>query len=211
LVINGNLSFYTNGNIAIGNALVMALAYWATGDPEYETYYNSALAFAIEPPQSEWPGFGLVYTKMPTRSDGSDGAGYFAESGGSTRGFDADYTQLQLDQLVRLYLVTSSPAILRLVNLELNQEWPRVDIRNWTLDTSGGSRHPQPGRFVPFTTPALAMLALDGGRQDLAGYLHAQLQAVRKSYGTFVTNWSPGGLYGFGGEAASLVLMGESG
>jgi hypothetical protein len=211
LVANGNLSYYTNGNIAVGNALVMALAYWATGDTKYKDDYDTALAFALDPPESEWQGFGFVYTKAPTQPDGSDGAGYFAESSGTTPGFDPDYTQLQLDQLVRLYLVTASPEILRLVNLEFNQEWPRVDTGHWTLDTSGGSRHAQTDRFVPFTTPALAMLAVLGGRHDLVGSLDSQVQAIETSYGSFVTNWSPGGLYGFGVEAASLVLMGEPG
>ena len=143
LVNNGNLTWYTNGNVVVGNALVMALAYWATGNPVYETDYQQALSFAISPPQNRWPGFGLIYTKIPTLPDGSDGAAYFAESGGGAPGFDADYTQVQLDQLTRLYLVTSSPQVLRLVNLLMNQEWPLVDTGNLELNTSGGTRHPQ--------------------------------------------------------------------
>jgi hypothetical protein len=207
LIANGNLSWYTNGNITIGNALVMALAYWATDNPYYQDAYNTALAFAIDPPQSRWPGFGFIYTTVPTLPDGSDGAGYFAESGGGAPGFDADYTELQLDQLVRLYLVTRSATVLRFINLEVNQEWPRVNTSTWMLDTSGGTRHPQPDRSVPFSTPAIPLLALYGGRNDLLGYVQSQVEATEQSYATFVSNWSPGGLYGFGIEAASLVLM----
>ncbi len=211
LVYNGNLRYYTNGNIAVGNALVMALAYWATDDPIYEGDYTQAVSFAIAPPQTgQSAGFGFVTTKVPTQADGSDGAGYFAESGGGTPGFDANYTELQLDQLVRLYLVTKSAAVLRLINMEFNQEWPSVNATTWELDTSGGTRHPQPDRYVPYVTPALELLALYGGRNDLAGYVQSHLQEMRNYYAGYTTNWSPGGVYGFGVEAASLVLMADS-
>jgi hypothetical protein len=210
LLANGNLSFYTNGNINVGNALVMALAYWATGDAPFERDYQKALAFAESPPQAKWPGFGFVYTKMPTQADGSDGSGYFAESGGGAPGFDADYTELQLDQLVRLYLVTDSAAILRLINLEFNQEWPLVNTSDWMLNTSGGTRHPQANRTVPYSTPALAFLALYGGRTDLLTDVQSQVAATEQYDEPFVTNWNPGGVYGFGVEVASLVLMAES-
>jgi hypothetical protein len=208
LVANGNLSFYTNGNIAIGNSLVMATAYWASGDPKYQSDYNAALSFAIAPPQSRWPGAGLVYTTVPTLSSGVDGAAYFAESGGGAPGFDADYTQLQLDQLARLYILTSSPTVLRLIELLFNQESPRVNQSTWSLDTSGGTRHPQGGRSVPFTTPALAILGLYGGRGDLAGLIHIHTVSIERSFASYTTYWSPGAQYGFGAEAASLVLIG---
>jgi hypothetical protein len=208
LVANGNLSWYTNGNIAIGSALVMALAYWASGDPKYQQVYAEALSFAISPPQSRWPGFGLIYTKVPNEASGADGAGYFAESGGAAPGFDADYTQLQLDQLCRLYLVTKSAEVLRLVELLFNQEWPLVNPTTWTLNTSGGTRHPQQGRFTGFTTPALVLLALDGGRTDLTQYVDKQSAFIDQGYAGAVTYWSAGAYYGFGVEAATLVLLG---
>jgi hypothetical protein len=211
LVANGNLHYYTNGNIAVGNALVMALAYWASGNPTYETDYQTALSFAIAPPQTgQSIGFGFVTTKTPTQADGSDGAGYFAESGGGTPGFDANYTELQLDQLTKLYLVAPSTEVLRLINMEVNQEMPLVNTSTWELNTSGGTRHPQPDRYVPFVTPALILLADYGGRTDLQQYVQSQLAEIQSYYAIYTTNWSSGGVEGFGIEAASLVLMAES-
>ena len=211
LVANGNLTYYTNGNICIGNALVMAEAFWATGNPMYETYYQQALSFAEHPTLPRWAGFGLQITRAPTQPNGSDGAGYFAESGGGAPGFDANYTLLQLDQLTRLYLVTGSPDILRLMNLEINQLMPLVDTSTWELDTSGGTRHPQPDRYVPFSTPALAVLALYGGRTDLLGYVSSQLATSEADYKAYITIWNPGGVEGFGIELASWVLMSRLG
>jgi hypothetical protein len=208
LVKNGNLTWYTNGNIVIGNALVMALAYWATANPVYETYYQQALSFAISPPQYRWPGFGLIYTKMPSLPDGSDGAAYFAEAGGGTPGFDADYTQLQLDQLTRLYLVTSSPQVLRLVNLVVNQEWPLVDTATFLLNESGGTRHPQPDRYIPFTSAGLALSASAGGQSYLTPYLQRQAALVESTFYGYTTYWNPGGQNDFGLQAATFVLLG---
>ena len=210
LVNNGNLTWYTNGNVVVGNALVMALAYWATGNPVFETDYQQALSFAISPPQDRWPGFGLIYTKIPTLPDGSDGAAYFAESGGGPPGFDADYTQVQLDQLTRLYLVTSSPQVLRLVNLLMNQEWPLVDTGNLELNTSGGTRHPQADRYIPFTSPGMALSASAGDQSYLTPYLQRQAALVESVYSGLTTSWDSGGQYGFGLEAATFVLLGLS-
>ena len=210
LVNNGNLTWYTNGNIVVGNALVMALAYWATANPIYETYFQQELAFAIAPPQNRWPGFGLIYTKVPSLPDGSDGAAYLAESGGGAPGFDADYTQLQLDQLTRLYLVTRSPQVLRLVNLLVNQEWSLVDTSTLELNTSGGTRHPQPNRWIPLTTPALALSASAGEQSYLTPFLQQQAGLIESVYSGLTNHWNAGGQYDFGLQAATLVLLGLS-
>ena len=210
LVNNGNLTWYTNGNVVIGNALVMALAYWATGNSVYDSYYQQELSFAVSPPQNRWPGFGLIYTKVPTLPDGSDGSAYFAESGGGAPGFDADYSQIQLDQLTRLYLVTNSPQVLRLVNLEVNQEWPLVNTTNFELNTSGGTRHPQADRFIPFNSPGVPLAASAGGESYLVPYLQRQAAAVESVYSGLTTYWDSGGQYGFGLEAATFVLLGLS-
>ncbi len=210
LASNGNLTWYTNGNIVIGNALAMALAFSASGNPVYETYFQQELTFAVAPPQNRWPGFGLIYTRTPSLPDGSDGAGYFAESGGGAPGYDADYTQVQVDQLTRLYLVTNSPTVLRLVNLLVNQEWGQVDTATLELNTSGGTRHPQPNRSIPLTTPALALSASAGGQSYLTPFLQQQTGLIEAAYSNVVTYWSSGGQYGFGLQAATLVLLGLS-
>ena len=208
LIASGNLTWYTNGNIVIGNALAMELAYCASGESQYQTDYEAALSFAIAPPQSRWPGFGLIYTTVPTQANGSDGAAYFAESGGGAPGFDADYTQLQLDQLCRLYLVTDSPEILRLIQLLFNQEWPLVNTSNWTLNASGGTRHPQSDFYVGFTTPALELLAVFGGRTDLSGYVASQSSPSRNSSRVPQPIGVPAPSMDTVDEAATLVLLG---
>jgi hypothetical protein len=111
LVANGNLAWYTNGNIAIGNALVMALAWKLTGSGYWAGMYEKAIDFAVDPgaTSSKWDGLGLVVTRHATDPNWTDGTGYFTEAGASGKaGFDPDYTQVQLNQMSRLYIVTGS-------------------------------------------------------------------------------------------------------
>src|SRR5205085_5024222 len=87
-------------------------------------------------------------TAAPARSDGSDGAAYLTESGASGPGYDPEYTMLQADVATRLFWANGDPRALRLMNLFMNQIRPRIDTTAWTIDTSGGSRHPQADRTV---------------------------------------------------------------
>jgi len=182
--------------------------YWATGNPAYETDYQQGLSFAVSPPQNRWPGFGLIYSKVPSLPNGSDGAAYFAESGGGAPGFDADYTQMQLDQLTRLYLVTRSPQVLRLVNLVVNQLWPLVNTTNFEFNTSGGTRHAQANRYIPFTSPGPALSASAGGQTYLMPFLQRETAEVESAFSALTSYWNPGGEYDFGLEAATFVLLG---
>jgi hypothetical protein len=117
LIRNGNLSWYTNGNIVLGNAEVMALTFQVTGDPRFRAAYEHAFNFAVDPAGARWKGFGLHLTRAPTRVDGSDGAGYLTErADGGTPGFDPEYTELQLDIASRLYLLTRDAKALRLAH-----------------------------------------------------------------------------------------------
>ena len=127
LIANGNLAWYTNGNIVLGNAEIMALAYRVTGQARYRSAYLRAFEFAIAPPQDRWPGYGLHLTKAPTRADGADGAGYLAEasSPGAEPGFDPEYTQLQLDIASRIHLLMRDERSLRLTNELTNALLPR--------------------------------------------------------------------------------------
>src|SRR5438445_1527607 len=206
LIRNKNLSFYTNGNIVLGNALTMALAYRLTGNPTYQAAYEQALAFAITPDQVRWPGRGLVYTAIPTRSDGSDGAAYLTEAGASGAGYDPEYTMLQADVVTRLFWATGDPRALRLRNLFMNQLRPRIDTTAWTLDTSGGTRHPDLGRTVSFNSPVLAVLAWQGGREDLAPLVSSQIAMIDHNFRYALTNPSTGMYFNLGSEPTSLVL-----
>ena len=180
LVRNKNLSWYTNGNIVLANAAAMAFAYQLTNNVTYKQDYETALQFATNPPQQRWPGYGLRYTKVPIRADGADGAAFLTEAG-TKPGYDPEYTMMQVDALGRIYLLNGDPRILRLMNLETNQLMSRVRKRDWTLDTSGGTRHPQLGRRVSFDTSALTILARHG-RADLAPLVPPQTAAMVTDY-----------------------------
>ena len=181
LIHNGNLRWYTNGNINLGNAELLYLAWRATGNPTLERAYNQAWNFALHPPRDKWPGRGLVLVRAPRRADGSDGKGYLTETGAGGTGFDAEYTSLQLDIACRLYLLSGSRQALRLANLEVNMLLPRI-TSDWLLNTSDGTRHTEPNRKVSLITSAFAVLGLAGGRADLARSALPQLGAIASAY-----------------------------
>lgn len=159
LVANGNLSWYTNGNVCIGNAAAMWFAYAVTGDSKHLQRYQQALTFA-KTPGSRWPGCGLVFSKKPKKSDWSDGAGYLTESGSGAppagEGLDWDYLQVQVDYCAQLYAFNRDPKILQLLNVFLNQMWSRVNTTTWMYDATGGTRHSQ---VQPLLTAAPARIA----------------------------------------------------
>ncbi len=169
----------------------MALAERLTGDPRYGAAYEQALAFALTPDQQFWPGYGLVSTATPNRPDGRDGAGYLTENGGSGPGYDAELTSAQADVATQLFLVNGDP---------------RIDTTAWTLDTSGGTRHPQPGRSVGFNSPVLAVLAWQGGRGDLAPLVSSQIAMIDHNFRGALTYTNAGMYYNLGTEPTTLLL-----
>ncbi len=164
LIDSGDTTWYANGNINLGYTEFLYLVWQATGNTTYEQAYSASWNFTMGPPQNRFPGSGLVITQQPTQADGSDGMAYLTESGAGGNGFDADYTQTQLDTACRLYLLSGDPRALRLANMLLNTLMPRVNTSTWMLDTSGGTRHTEQGREDGFMTSAFAVLGLDGGR-----------------------------------------------
>jgi hypothetical protein len=182
-VVNGGFStWYANGNLNLGDVELLYLAWRATGESRFQTAYETAWSFVLQPPQDRFPGDGLHIVKEPSSPDGSDGAGYLAENGPGGVGFDAEYSELQLDVACRLYLLSGDPRALRLANLLVNMLLPRVGA-DWLLDTSGGTRHTEPNRKVPFLTSALAVLGWRAGRGDLAGLVTSHLAATTTQYG----------------------------
>jgi hypothetical protein len=205
LVHNGNLTWYTNGNINLGNAELFYLAWRATGNPLYNALFNQAWNFALNPPQSQWPGRGLRFVTSPKRSDWSDGAGYLTETGAGGTGFDPEYTSLQLDVAARLYLLSGDQRALRLANVLVNMLLPHVTSSFW-LDTSGGTRHTETSRYVPLLTSAFAVLGLDGGRADL---LHDIAPALAEEQSTILAPWNAfGEVYrrGLGTDVSVIAL-----
>jgi hypothetical protein len=182
LIHNGNLNWYTNGNINLGNAELFYLVWKATGNPVFDAAFEQAWSFALNPTRPQWSGYGLVIVKAPQRGDGSDGAGYLTESGGGGTGFDTEYTELQLDVVSRLYLLSGDPRVLRVANLLVNVLQPRIRP-GWMLNTSEGTRHTEPTREVPLITSAFAVLGLHGGRKDLVRFIAPQFAALEATYG----------------------------
>ncbi len=205
LVANGNLQWYTNGNINLGNATVMAGAYALTHLQRYADYTATALDFALSPPQDRWPGLGFVYTTVPTKPDGSDGAGYFTETGLGGTGYDPDYTQIQADFAARLYQFTGDQRSMRIVNMLVNQLLLRTSTANWHLDTSGGTRHTGiDWRFM--ITPALAVAAWQGNRAALQPLALSQLSAVETNYAATFQYDGPNAWAGLASQPAVELL-----
>jgi hypothetical protein len=205
LVKNKNLSWYTNGNIVLANALTMALAFKLSGQVKYKTLTAQATQFALAPPQVRWKGQGLKYTKLGTRADGADSAGYLTETG-KTTGFDADYTQVQLDVTTWWFLLTGDRTALRLTNILFNGLRSRINLTNWHLDTSGGTRHPQTNRWIWFNSSALVVLARRAGRTDLAPYVASQSRNVVSSYLFAETRVNNAEAWGFGSQLAPTMM-----
>jgi hypothetical protein len=200
---NGNLAWYTNGNINLGNTTLFYLAWKVSGQKRFLSDYETSFAFMISPP-SRWKGFGLKLDRTPKKRDGSDGKGYLAESAGATPGFDAEYTHLQADVAARLYVVSHDPRALRLLNLLVNKLLDGVDS-DWALSTAGGTRHAEAGRKIPFTTPALAVLVTSGARPDLAPRLARQLGRIEREFRGALT-YSHRNMYrGLGNEVAVIL------
>jgi hypothetical protein len=178
LINTGNTTWYVNGNVNLRQTEVMWLAWVATQQPRFLTAYDAEWSFTVSPSQSRWPGFGLQITKAPSRADGSDGAGYLAESGGGAPGFDPSYTDAQLDTATDLYVLTHDPKYLRLMNLLFNQLRPLIDS-TWTLDAQNGTRRSD---LQPFLDPAPSVLVDSGDRPDLASGLGSQMARLQQEY-----------------------------
>jgi hypothetical protein len=202
IVSSKNLTWYTNGNVNLRNAAVMWLAWKITGDAAYQADYENEWSFTLSPPQTRWPGFGLQLTRAPTKADGSDGAGYLAESGGGTPGFDPEYTMTQLDGATSMWVLSHDPRWLRLMNLFFNQLRPRLD-GSFTLDATGGTRFS--GR-IPFYSGGLAVLYDSGDRPDLAPLVAGDLVRLEAEY-TNTGNYTSQNFYrGLSGWLSMIVL-----
>jgi hypothetical protein len=181
LINAGHVNWYANGNLNLAYAEVLYLAWRVSGQQRFADAYEAEWSFLVSPPAPRWAGYGLILTRAPTRPDGSDGAGYLTEDGGSGPGFDPEYTELQIDTASSLYVLSHDARALRLMNLLVNQELPRVDA-SFTLDATNGSRH---SLRTAFMTSGLAVL-VNHGRADLAPLLPVQTARIDSEYQTFM-------------------------
>ena len=181
LMVSGNTASYINGNINLAETELLWLTWQATGNPTYETDYNNSWTFIMNPSQTKFPGAGWVTVQAPTQADGSDGQGYFAETGAGGTGWDPYYATLQLDVAARLYLLSGDPRALRVANMIMNLESPLVDTSNWMINTSNGTRHTGTNTSELITS-AYAVLGFEGGRNDLVADILPQIEQEEQWY-----------------------------
>lgn len=188
LISAGHVVWYANGNINCGYTLVLYLAARITGLSRFRDAYRASLLFTQYPKAPKWQAEGLMVsdTAMP--------AGYFTENSG----YDTEYSSVQLDVLARLYVLSGDADVLRLVTLLTNQILPRVDRATWQLDTSGGTRHPQSPRSVPWLSPALTVLS------DSAA--DTQWPAVEATFRVAFNQANPNFYRGLGCQLAVIAL-----
>lgn len=180
---SGAMLYYTNGNIEIGEHAFQRMAYKLTGDYTVGQYAEKAWRVAHNPEveiHPSWAGWGYVYTGTPDPDvapwDASALAatGYFTEQGGGGNGLDWDYTQYNASECALLYLFDREPRLVRLINLQLNTIWPRLNTTTWELNTMGGTRQgfaaPTTPRPITFDTPALIVANELFGRTGLADH-----------------------------------------
>jgi hypothetical protein len=160
---------YINGNYQIP---LCELAYLHSrinkSDGGHEEY-ERCLEFLCYPERTSrrWHGRGLRIDQTPARPDWHDAVGYFSEVEGlklvPTQTFDPEYVQLQLDYMIRLWLLTRDDRIVHFCNALINAILPLTDRGTWRTDGRGGSRRNQ---IVPFWNAGLATLALHDPRPE---------------------------------------------
>jgi hypothetical protein len=181
LWLEPRLEFYINGNDNLSETLAMYLAWRATGNGRFYSDYQRSWQFTIRPPGRRWAAYGLRYIRRPHRPDGADGAGYLTEAGTGRPGFDPHYTIIQSGAATILYALSHQARALRLLNLITNALLTRTKRSTLAIDVTGGSRFSAPSMGY-LESPALAVLALIGGREDLIPLLSTQLTEVDVSF-----------------------------
>lgn len=206
LIRSGDTTWYVNGNINLAFTEVLYLAWRVSRQERFARAYEASWSFLTNPPRPRWAGYGLVVERSPAsrgraRAVASRTAGYLTESSGRGPGFDPEYTQLQLDTAASLFVLSHDPRALRLMNLLMNAELPRVSS-TFILNATGGSRH---SLRTPFLTSALSLL-VRYGRPGLARLLPAQTAQLISSYRTYMVYTNRNFYFGLSRWLAPLLL-----
>ncbi len=176
------LDFYINGNYEIPLCELVYLHAHINGSEGGHEEYERCLDFLCHPDRMSprWRGHGLHIVRDPSEPDWHDAVGYFSEVEEVNRPedgtFDGEYTQLQLDYLIRLWLLNGDDRILKFSNALINAILPLTDETTWQIDTRNGSRR---NNINPFWNAGVAVLALHGGRSDFPiEKMHSQFTAA---------------------------------
>ena len=208
----GGLTAYINGNYAIP---LCELAYlWrhfrATDDAEP---YEHCWRMLVEPGAlaARWSGYGWVTTVPADDEDWLGAKGYFTETPGylgqSPRDtFDTEYSQLQLERLTRLWLLTGDSRALRHLRAIHRLLLDLLEREDWTVSSSQSSRTTGSTRFF---SPASCLLALHSPYSEVTPeFALAQLrQGVVADYRLHRHAPGPYLLRGFGTTLTPLLLM----
>ena len=199
--------WYTNGNFELEESELIFLMGKITGEQKYKDLFETQWKHTLSPDANRWGkyGYGLFYIKEPTKEDGADGAAYLAEAE-QEPGFDKDYGQVQLTMATRLYVMSKDARVLRLMNLLFNALDPKIDRKTWVLDATYGSRH---SLHLPFFSCGLPILALYGGRADLAPAVADQFEKGIKPIHleNAVKNMGNPGIYSSYGTNLAVILQ----
>lgn len=165
------LRHYINGNYQIPLCELAYFRWRFTGAAAATDTYEQCVEFLCEPVRTDpkWRGHGFRLDSPPTRADWHDAIGYFSETprrAAITDGaFDGEYTQLQLDYVIRLWLLTGDARMLRYANALLNALLPLTDMETWRCDFRSGTRRQH---IVPFWNAALATMVLHDPRPEFS-------------------------------------------
>jgi len=211
-----HFNVYINGNYQIP---LCELAYFHglfTGSEAASEAYERCVGFLCTPERTDprWRGWGLRLTQEPTRSDWHDAVGHFSEveerRPDPERTFDGEYTQLQLDHVIRLWLLNGDGRMLHFANALFNAILPYADRTTWQCDFRDGSRRDQ---IVPFFNAGLATLFLHDPRPELTEALvRAQVTTAIDAewrYRTRIADIDNYKLRGYGLTHLSLLIAGS--
>jgi hypothetical protein len=176
------LEHYINGNYQIPLCELAFLHARINGSDGGDDEYERCLEFLCSADKAIPRGQGLQLVLPPDGSDWRRAVGYFSEIEGikgvaSGNSFDGEYTQLQLDYMTRLWLLTRDERILQLSNALINAILPLTDLTTWQADCRAGSRR---NNVVPFWNAGLATLAFHDPRPEFTD------QVVRSQFTTAI-------------------------
>lgn len=212
---NGNFHYFINGNYQV--PLCELAVIWdrlQIADVRPGSQHES-VRLLLDPSSlnRRWSGYGWRWIHRPTTDNWTDAAGYFTETphvDGRLTGpaFDPEYVQLQVDRVVRLWLMSGDERRLRYTNALLNAILPLVDDRTWMLDCRKGSRM---STTVPFFNAGLFAAAVYGGRTDIdTDRVRSQILSCLDVYRKDVRTPDAYRLRGYGSTLLSLLLMSEA-
>ncbi len=211
----GAFDAYINGNYAIPLCELVYL--WrhigATSD---DALYEHCWRMLVQPGAlaPRWAGYGWVATSLAADDGWLDAEGYFTETPGYVGPsphdtFDPEYSQLQLERLARLWLLTGDARAMRHLRAIHRLLLRLLDREQWTIGSSAGSRTTGTTRFF---SPASCLIALHSPQSEITAEfaLEQFRHGIVADYRLHRLAPSPYLLRGYGTTLMPLLLMSAS-